>query len=62
MVKRKPPLPDDRLDWRDPDMPVLGKSGKSIDHTLMTVKANMAMAGAKEPYWKNDPTYNLRKK
>lgn len=53
---------DDRLDWRDPDMPVIGKSGKHIDHELMVMKARGAMLGAHEPNWQDDPTYNLRKK
>lgn len=60
MAKRKPPIP--RLSWRDPNMPVLGKSGKPIPHEKMTLKAQMMMAAAGEPTYKNDPTYNLRRK
>lgn len=51
-----------RPDWRDPNMPVLGKSGKPIPHEKMTLKAQMMMAAAGEPTYKNDPTYNLRRK
>ena len=52
---------DDRLDWRDPNMPVIGKSGREIDRTKMTIKARMAMQAADEPKYTDDPTYNLRK-
>jgi hypothetical protein len=61
-MKRQPPKPDRRLDWRDPDMPVLGKSGNLIDHRKMELKAKMAMTSAAEPDWRNDPTYNLRRR
>lgn len=57
----KRPRPDIRLSWRDPDMPVIGKSGREIDHKKMTLKANMALAQTNEPSWRDDPTYNLRK-
>lgn len=60
MPRRQPP--DDRLDWRDPEMPVLGKSGKPIDHRKMTAKAKMAMQSATEPTYRQDPTYNLKRK
>jgi hypothetical protein len=43
-------------------MPVLGKSGKSIDHRKMTAKAQMAMQDATEPTYRQDPTYNLKRK
>lgn len=60
-MRRKPPAPDTRLDWRDPEMPVIGKSGREIDHNKMNLKANMALATTREPTWRKDPTYNLRK-
>lgn len=60
-MKRCKPEPDTRLDWRDPAMPVLGKSGRPIPHEKMILKAQMAMQAADEPTWRNDPTYNLRK-
>jgi hypothetical protein len=61
-MKRRRHIPDNRLDWRDPAMPVIGKSGREIDHTKMTTKAKMAMAVTSEPLWRNDPTYNLRRR
>lgn len=57
----KRPPPDTRLDWRDPNMPVLGKSGREIDHRKMELKAQIAMASADEPNWRNDPTYDMKK-
>lgn len=60
-MKRLPPSPDTRLDWRNPAMPVLGKSGRPIPHEKMILKAQMAMVATDEPTWRNDPTYNLRK-
>lgn len=61
MTRRKPSGPDRRLSWRDPAMPVIGKSGREIDHTKMTIKAKMAMQAADEPKWNVDPTYNLKR-
>lgn len=61
MPKRKPPQPDTRLNWRDPNMPVLGKSGRPIPHEKMVLKAQMALEICFEPDWRFDPTYNLRK-
>ncbi len=60
--RRQPPTPANlRLDWRDPDMPVLGKSGREIEHYKMTIKAQLAMTHTDEPTWRCDPTYNLRR-
>lgn len=61
-MKRKSPSLDNRLDWRDPSMPVLGKSGRPIDYKKMEQKAQMALMTSFEPTFRNDPTYNLRKK
>ena len=61
-MKRQPPTPDTRFDWRDPNMPVLGKSGRPIPHEKMVVKANLALELSNEPTWRNDPTYNLAKR
>ena len=58
--RRQRPI-DHRLNWRDPAMPVIGKSGREIDHTKMTIKAQLAMQQADEPEWKADPTYNLKR-
>lgn len=59
MTRRLPSIP--RPDWRNPDMPVIGKSGREIDHKKMQLKAQMAMQTTNEPSWRQDPTYNLRK-
>lgn len=59
---RTPKEPDQRLDWRDPEMPVLGKSGRPIPHEKMVLKAQMAIALSPEPDWRNDPTYNMKRK
>jgi hypothetical protein len=61
MPRRKSLPPDTCLSWRDPNMPVLGKSGRPIPHEKMVVKATLAMELTNEPTWRNDPTYNLRK-
>lgn len=61
-MKCKPPTTDTRLDWRDPNMPVIGKSGRKIDHKKMEAKAQIAMYGAEEPFYWNDPTYNLKRR
>ena len=59
--RRQRPI-DSRLSWRDPAMPVIGKSGREIDYRKMTLKAEIAMRHSDEPEWKADPTYNLRKR
>lgn len=61
-MPRQRPKPDNRLDWRDPEMPVLGKSGREIDHRKMEQRAQMGLVMAREPSWRDDPTYNLRRK
>jgi hypothetical protein len=62
-MKKSRPKPDTRLDWRDPDMPVIGrKSGNHIDHRKQTLVSQMSLAMSLEPHWRIDPTYNLRKK
>jgi len=43
-------------------MPVLGKSGRPIPHEKMVVKANLALELSKEPTWRNDPTYDMKRK
>lgn len=58
--------PDNRPDWRDPNMPVLvqSKSQGQIyiepERWQRVAKARMDVAG--EPNWRTDPTYNLRRK
>jgi len=60
-MKRKPPL-DTRPDWRDPNLPVYGKSGRAIDYHKQEEVAKMRLVSSREPTWRNDPTYNMRKK
>jgi hypothetical protein len=63
MPRRQPPTPDTRLDWRDLNMPVLGKSGRPIPHEKMQLRAQMCVNNVSDEYpnWRKDPTYNLRK-
>lgn len=60
-MKRRKPFIDTRLSWRNPSMPVIDESGREINHTKITLKAQLAMQSANEPTWRDDPTYNLRK-
>lgn len=62
MPKRKPLPPDLRPKSTDPNLPVYGKSGRAIDPEKMVMKARMTLATSDEPSWRNDPTYNLRRK
>lgn len=61
MPRRKPLPPDTRLSWRDPNMPLIRK-GREIDHKKMEIYAKLAIERSPEPNWRNDPTYNMRKK
>lgn len=66
-MKRLPP--DNRLDWRDQNMPVL-RYGKVNDvigtHEVSAVditnyyKAKLEQLGWQMPDWREDETYNLR--
>jgi hypothetical protein len=66
-VKRKLP-PDKRLNWRDINMPVLrlNNSRKMIEVTPDYIKyyyeQKLANPFYNAPSWRNDPTYNLKKK
>lgn len=61
-MKRKPLPTDLRPRSTDPNLPVYGKSGRPIDPEKMVIKARMTLATSDVPNWRNDPTYNLRKK
>lgn len=71
MSRRRPLPPDTRLDWRDPEMPVLRKyrMGDGTTRTIVDPDyehryREMLVATApvdKFPDYHNDPTYNLRK-
>ena len=56
----KRPKPDHRLSWRDPKLPVFAK-GKYWPKEAMERSAQLGLA-KDNPSWKNDPTYNLRRK
>ena len=56
------PKPDKRLDWRSKNMPVLGRSGKPIDPIKQQQVSQFRLAATDEPSWRNDPTYNIRRK
>lgn len=62
MPRRKPLPPDLRPKSTDPNLPVYGKSGRAIDPDKMVIKAKMTLATSEEPSWRDDPTYNLRKR
>lgn len=66
-MKRRPP-PDTRLNWRDPNMPVIrdytmADGSKKIvvdpDYEHRYREFQMHRPGDD---WKSDPTYNVRKK
>lgn len=67
MKRRKLP-PDKRLDWRDPDMPVLKQqlNGSYAEvepdyaQKYYAQKIDSPFYGA--PSYKDDPTYNLKKR
>jgi hypothetical protein len=65
-LKRR--LPDTRLNWRDPDMPVLRLNNKremievSPEYIHSYYDRKMASLDNIAPSWRHDPTYDLRKK
>lgn len=63
MPRRRPLPPDTRLNWRDPEMPVLGMSGRPIPHEKAQLRAQMVINNIDPNYpnYRNDPTYNLQK-
>lgn len=52
--------PDNRLDWRDPKMPVFAK-GQYHPPEAMEKSAKLGFS-KDNPVWKDDPTYELRRK
>ncbi len=53
------------LDWRDPEMPLVRtrKSGENIEIAPERVTRHCAQQLlAPVPEWRNDPTYNMRRK
>jgi hypothetical protein len=67
---RKPKLPPDtRLDWRDPNMPVLAHlhgAGPLTPQQMQDRALKIMDDYDADPYyyadenWRNDPTYNMR--
>ncbi len=61
--------PDHRLPWRDPAMPVL-RDYKMADGSIRNVVdpdyerryREMLVETSQEPGWKQDPTYNMKRK
>lgn len=54
--------PDKRLDWRDPQMPVLRAVTTGMEEMSPEDESAYSadvMRRSIEPIWKNDPTYKL---
>jgi hypothetical protein len=58
-----------RLDWRDPDMPVIrnykmndGSVRVEVDPDYEHRYREHMISAALQPSWKQDPTYNLRRR
>lgn len=73
MPRRRRQEPDNRLDWRDPRMPVLRRPWVEVLGTferreqMMTPEQSSELATesfreSDGPDWRNDPTYNLRRR
>lgn len=67
-MKRKPPAPDTRPDWRDPNMPVLrdyrmgdGSRKTIVDPDYERRYREMLVRSTPHPDYRDDPTYNLQK-
>lgn len=57
------------IDWRDPSMPVLrdyrmadGSKKIEVDPDYERRYREHLLSTAEQPNWRNDPTYNMRKK
>lgn len=66
-MKRKPTKPP--LDWRDPSMPVIrnykmadGTIRSEVDPDYERRYREHLMTAAVQPSYKNDPTYELKRK
>lgn len=63
--RRRTREPDKRLDWRDPNMPVLRAMDTGMEALSPEDESAYSadvMARSLEPTWRNDPTYNLAKR
>lgn len=68
-MKRQPPRLDTRLNWRDPSMPVMrkykfgdGSIKEIIDPTYEQRYREMLLSISNEPNWRDDPTYDVKRK
>lgn len=68
MRRRRLP-PDTRPDWRDPQMPVIrdyllgnGTRKRIVDPEYESQWRSICMEINTHPTWRNDPTYNMRRK
>lgn len=68
-MPRRDRRPDLRPDWRDPNMPVTrdylmqdGSKMTSVDPEYERRFREFCMQINKHPDYRNDPTYNMRKK
>lgn len=67
MRRRRRKEPDTRLDWRDPDMPVLRVFERPWGEVALDPEPpekeqafrREMMMFSQAPNWRNDPTYNL---
>lgn len=62
MMRRHRKEPDKRLDWRDPDMPVLRAMTTGMEEMTPEDESRYSadvMVRSMEPTWRKDPTYNL---
>lgn len=60
--RRRRNEPDKRLNWRDPDMPVLRAMTTGMEELSPeseTAYSKDVMQRSIEPIWQHDPTYNL---
>lgn len=64
-MRRRPQPPDTRPDWRDPNMPCFEHS-KSRGMVEFTAEEKTQISSQRlqfnAPNWRDDPTYNLRRK
>lgn len=68
-MTRRRPTPDTRLDWRDPEMPVIrnyvmgsGEKRTVVDHDYeRRYHEHLMSTPSLEPHWSQDPTYHLKR-
>ena len=62
-------VPDNRPDWRDPEMPVIrdyrmanGTRKTEVDPDYEHRYREMLVSTSDNPSWRDDPTYNMKRK